>query len=241
MMLSASNMPVPDYDDDNDNDNGSDPGAKPTSVLLLPAFTVVEHVTPALVPDLIRYFVNNAVTTTTPLAAASKTSSSEEESPPTATIPPTPLRAHPSPHAAVILLCSHRTRDARCGISAPLLKREFERHLRALGLYRDAHDTRPGGVGVYFVSHVGGHRYAANVIVYRRRDFEWYKHGGVDGDAGGKDSGADEGAAQGIWIARVRPEDCEGIVRFTVLQGKVVRPGTQLRGGFDRERGVVSW
>jgi len=56
-----------------------------------------------------------------------------------------------------------------------------------------------------------------------------------------KEEGEEEGAAQCIWIARVRPEDCEGIVKFTVLQGKVVKPESQLRGGFDRERGVFSW
>ena len=94
-------------------------------------------------------------------------------------------------------------------------------------------DERPGGVGIYFINHVGGHKYAANVIIYRRRDFEWYK----------KTEGTEEeeGAAQGIWLARVRPQDCENIVRYTVLQGKVVKPGEQLRGGFDRERGVTSW
>jgi (2Fe-2S) ferredoxin len=94
-------------------------------------------------------------------------------------------------------------------------------------------DTRPGGVGIYFISHVGGHKYAANVIVYRRRDFEWYKRGETETD--------DEGAAQGIWLARVRPEECENIIRYTVLQGKVLKPGQQLRGGFDRERGLTSW
>jgi (2Fe-2S) ferredoxin len=96
-------------------------------------------------------------------------------------------------------------------------------------------DTRPGGVGVYFISHVGGHKYSANVIVYRRRDFEWYKRDGVNGNED------DEGAAQGIWLARVRPEECENIIRYTVLQGKVLKPGKQLRGGFDRERGLTSW
>ncbi|RJE18261.1 Sucrase ferredoxin domain-containing protein, partial [Aspergillus sclerotialis] len=134
------------------------------------------------------------------------------------------------------------TRDARCGQSAPLLKREFERHLRPLGLYRDLEDERPGGVGVYFISHVGGHKYAANCIVYRRRNFDWYKKG-ANGEENGSEngSGETEGAAQGIWLARVRPEDCENIVRYTVLQGKVVKPGIQLRGGFDRERGLISW
>ena len=48
-------------------------------------------------------------------------------------------------------------------------------------------------------------------------------------------------AVQGIWLARVRPEDCENLVRYTVLQGKLVKPQRQLRGGFDRERGLVSW
>ena len=48
-------------------------------------------------------------------------------------------------------------------------------------------------------------------------------------------------AVQGIWLARVRPEDCENIVRYTVLQGKLVKPKSQLRGGFDREKGLASW
>ena len=48
-------------------------------------------------------------------------------------------------------------------------------------------------------------------------------------------------AAQCIWLARVRPEDCENIVRYTILQGKVVKPKSQLRGGFDRGKQLVSW
>ena len=157
------------------------------------------------------------------------------------------FRTHPSPHRALILLCSQKTRDARCGQSAPLLRREFERHLRSLGLYRDLHDTRPGGVGIYFISHVGGHKYAANVMVYRRSSIAAAMP--TEGGSGvatpavldGEEGGEEEGAVQGIWLARVRPEDCEGIIKFTVLQGKVVKPERQLRGGFDRERGVVSW
>jgi hypothetical protein len=49
------------------------------------------------------------------------------------------------------------------------------------------------------------------------------------------------GAAQCIWIARVRPEDCENIVKYTVLQGKVSKPEYQLRGGFDRRTQLTSW
>jgi endonuclease V-like protein UPF0215 family len=48
-------------------------------------------------------------------------------------------------------------------------------------------------------------------------------------------------AAQCIWLARIRPEDCENVIRYTVLQGKVVKPDRQLRGGFDRCKQMVSW
>lgn len=240
LKLSASNIPVPDEY------HYHEPGKQPTTVLLLPGFTIVDHVTPALASDLITHFVNPAPTTTTPLTSGEDESPSTENQTETAATaatpaPQTPLRSRPSPHAAVILLCSQRTRDARCGQSAPLLKREFERHLRPLGLYRDLDDERPGGVGIYFISHVGGHKYAANVIVYRRRDFEWYKKQAQEGADGGSAESKDEGAAQGIWLARVRPEDCENVIRYTVLRGKVVKPKKQLRGGFDRERGLISW
>ena len=162
-------------------------------------------------------------------------------------------------------MCSQKTRDARCGQSAPLLRREFERLLRPVGLYRDLHDERPGGVGIYFISHVGGHKFSANVMVYRHSSVverPASANGHTNGteesleklkieDAKGQEVLLDankeqeaEGtgeAAQCIWLARVRPEDCENILRYTVLQGKVVKPGRQLRGGFDRSKQMASW
>lgn len=142
----------------------------------------------------------------------------------------------PIPHDYIILMCSHKTRDARCGQSAPLLRKEFERILRPMGMYRDMHDERPGGVGIYFINHVGGHKYSANVMIYRR---EGRRKDGTDEEIDGAPLAKE--AVQLIWLARVRPEDCENIVRYTVLQGKVVKPKSQLRGGFDRERGLTSW
>jgi len=114
------------------------------------------------------------------------------------------------------------------------------------------HDERPGGVGVYFISHVGGHKFAANVMVYRRcKTAAVDEHRGALEEDVNKDVGGEEGVgvrreewgegSQCIWLGRVRPEDCEGIVKQTVLKGKVVKPERQLRGGFDRERGLVSW
>jgi hypothetical protein len=197
LMISASDL-SPHRDDDNGDDDGPTDPTAPTMVLILPSFTFVDAVTSADIPELITRFVDSPTeaskTTTTRLPAS-----------------------RPCPNDYVILLCSHRRRDVRCGISAPLLKREFERHLRPLGLYRDQNDERPGGVGIHFVSHVKGHKYAANVLIYRKAE------------------------GQMIWLARIRPEHCEGIVKQTIMKGKIVHPEVQLRGGFDRSRDVTSW
>ena len=256
-MLSASNMPVPS----SSSDDPVPAANRPTTILLLPAFTIIENVTPASAADLLTHYISHAPTNTTPLQHTSSllsssplaTSSNGSTTPqhsdlettaiPTTTTPPprppTQFTTRPCPHQYLILLCSQRTRDARCGQSAPLLRKEFERHLRPLGLYRDLQDERPGGVGIYFISHMGGHKFSANVMVYRRAAKE--KMGAGEERRNGAEVEEDTGAAQCIWLARVRPEDCEGIVKFTVLQGKVVKPERQLRGGFDRERGLTSW
>ncbi|KAK3707582.1 hypothetical protein LTR37_012077 [Vermiconidia calcicola] len=237
LMLSASNMDLPDH---NSGPYGED---RPTTVLLMPAFQFVDNVTPKLVPELIRGVINKAATNTSPLRSRTATSNGTSAPDSTPTTPrnsdhslPAGLSFRNCPHKAVILMCSQATRDARCGQSAPLLRRELERHLRPLGLYRDLGDERPGGVGVYFISHVGGHKYSANMMVYRRAESRR-----TVGEQISQNEKGDGEAAQCIWLARVRPEDCENIVRFTVLQGKVVKPDRQLRGGFDRGRGVVSW
>ncbi|APA07905.1 hypothetical protein SS1G_00480 [Sclerotinia sclerotiorum 1980 UF-70] len=234
LMLSASNIPTPSHSADY---------SQPTTVVLLPAFIVIENVTPRSVPTLITEFIDKAPTNTTPLGPISIPKSLPDPLPSVGQ-----LTSRPSPHRALILLCSQKTRDARCGQSAPLLKKEFERHLRPLGLFRDLDDDRPGGVGIYFISHVGGHKYSANVMIYRRSDafgLDAVERANVDGDVmpsrlvpGEED---EKGAAQCMWLARVKPEDCEGIVKFTVLQGKLIKPESQLRGGFDRQKGVFSW
>lgn len=71
------------------------------------------------------------------------------------------------------------------------------------------------------------------MLVFRRQ--------GSAGTGSAASDEEDKEAAQCIWLGRIRPEDCENLVRYTVLQGKVVKPERQLRGGWDRGRGVVSW
>lgn len=209
-------------------------------VLLLPSFLYIDHVTPSNVPVLINDFVTPSTTNSQSIERGWRPPYPVSATPPADTTPTDQLFAHPCPHRYLILLCSQKTRDARCGQSAPLLRRELERQLRPLGLYRDLNDERPGGVGIYFISHVGGHKYSANMIVYRRSDAAGTGIASNAAPKGDEDDGLQE-AAQCIWLARVKPADCENIVRYTVLQGKVVKPNVQLRGGFDRGRGLVSW
>jgi hypothetical protein len=239
-MLSASNIPTPHHTSDY---------SEPTTVLLLPAFAIVENVTPATVPTLITDVIDRAPTNTSPLAPLTLPRTIHTPLPEPAPADLKELTIRPCPHSALILLCSQKTRDARCGQSAPLLRKELERHLRPLGLFRDLDDERPGGVGIYFISHVGGHKYSANVMVYRRPNAfgidDVARANLKEGEAMApkKEEGGDEnlGVAQCIWLARIRPEDCEGLVKYTVLQGKVIRPEKQLRGGFDRSKGLFSW
>lgn len=179
----------------------------PTTVMLFPAWLSVSNVTPATTPALIQHILNPSPTTSTPLS---------ETKLPDITSLPAPLQAKEIPHKYIIMLCSHKRRDARCGISAPILAKEFERQLRPLGLWRDLTDERPGGVGLYFINHVGGHKYSANVLIYRKED------------------------GMGVWLARVSPRHVEGIVKWTVLEGKVQR-AEMVRGGWLRCEGKVSW
>lgn len=109
------------------------------------------------------------------------------------------------PNQAYVFLCSHRTRDKRCGITAPLIKKEIDLHTRELGYYRDSGDDRPDGVKVGFINHIGGHKYAANVIIYLKR------------------------SGKNIWLARVNPNNVKPIVDECILNdGKIWVENTRL-------------
>lgn len=108
-----------------------------------------------------------------------------------------------------IFLCSHKTRDKRCGITAPLMKREMEIYLRDLGFYRDVSDNRPDGVRVAYINHVGGHKYVANVLMYSK-------------------------TGKNIWLARCRPQNVKPIIDECILaDGKVWSDKVRLIQKFD--------
>jgi len=73
---------------------------------------------------------------------------------------------------------------------------------------------------VGLISHIGGHKWAGNVIVYIPPSFS-----------------SNPLAGKGIWYGRVGPEHVEGIVGKTILDGKVIKE--LFRGGIDQDRGII--
>ncbi len=143
-----------------------------------------------------------------------------------------------------ILICSHGQRDSRCGILGPLLHAEFTRYINhrktsdrvsgpMLKATAGAFDPRSSlspdstssadssiNVNVGMISHVGGHKWAGNVIIYIPPTFECLP------------SGPHPLAGSGIWYGRVEPRHVEGIVEQTLLRGKVIQD--HFRGGITK-------
>ncbi len=85
-----------------------------------------------------------------------------------------------------IFVCAHEARDARCGACGPPLVEAFVAELGARGL--------EGQVTVRRTSHVGGHRFAGNVLIYPGGD----------------------------WYGYVTPDDVPRIIDQHMLKGKIV-------------------
>ncbi|OMP83829.1 Altered inheritance of mitochondria protein 32 [Diplodia seriata] len=122
----------------------------------------------------------------------------------------------------LVLICGHGGRDARCGILGPLLRQEFEDKLRAKGIDirpqpdLEQHHGNALSASVGLISHIGGHKYAGNVIIYIPKTLKEAGH---------------PLAGKGIWYGRVGPEQVEGVVEQTIVQGKVVKD--LFRGGIE--------
>lgn len=122
--------------------------------------------------------------------------------------------AHKWLSRAVIMICSHRKRDKRCGVTAAILQKEFKRILRAKDIFGDCE----GDVEIWLISHIGGHKFAGNVIVHKR-----------------------EGMA--VWYGRVDPCHCEAIVESTIERGEVLKElyrGSMV-DSFDLSRKKIAW
>ncbi|KAF5261230.1 hypothetical protein FOXYS1_8089 [Fusarium oxysporum] len=140
----------------------------------------------------------------------------------------------------LVLICGHTGRDARCGIMAPVLQTEFEDKLEMEGFdvlhgpvqvnlgdkQRIQGETGEGKTTarVGLISHIGGHKFAGNVIIYLPPDLKM-------GDEPHPLAGC------GIWYGRVDPKNVEGIVKETILRGNVV--ADMFRGGIDAEHKML--
>ncbi|KAL2815894.1 Sucrase/ferredoxin-like-domain-containing protein [Aspergillus granulosus] len=134
-------------------------------------------------------------------------------------------------HSPVVLICGHGGRDMRCGVMAPVLEEQFRRVLEARGLSTlvDASDSNidsPGRAHIGLISHIGGHKYAGNVIVYIPKGMKY-----------GDSSTPHPLAGKGIWYGRIEPKHVEGVVEETILGGKVL--SDHFRGGIDQNGDIL--
>ncbi|KAG1672296.1 hypothetical protein FOA52_004311 [Chlamydomonas sp. UWO 241] len=91
--------------------------------------------------------------------------------------------------ASLVLVCAHKLRDKRCGVAAPLIMEELRAECTKHGLGNQ--------VAVMGCSHVGGHKFAGNLIVY--------------------------GPGGGHWYGRVKPCHAAAIVDTHIVQGRVIK------------------
>lgn len=147
------------------------------------------------------------------------------------------------PYSCLILLCSHKRRDKRCAITAPVLEKTFTQYLEREGwevhtdledmsseptlelllstgnansadpetVYQSQLTALPAQRRALILrnSHVGGHKFAGNVIIYTP-------------------------AGASVWYGRVTSHHVESIVKNTVIGGCVLPP--ILRGGLNLAR-----
>jgi len=130
-----------------------------------------------------------------------------------------------------ILICSHRSRDSRCGVLGPLLRDEFAKYLSSKNVpvetghfccnrrITEAGPFRPEfPINIGLISHVGGHKWAGNVIVYIPSDWgtTWQSRHLTAGSLS-------KVAGMGVWYGRVEPKHVEGIVEETLFKGSVIK------------------
>lgn len=131
-------------------------------------------------------------------------------------------------HSPTVLICGHGGRDMRCGTMAPVLESEFQRVLQSSGFTSVDSDTvdGPQQANVGLISHVGGHKYAGNVILYIPPQMRL-----------GTSAALHPLAGKGIWYGRVEPKHVQGIVNETILGGRVVTD--HFRGGIDQTGDIL--
>lgn len=143
----------------------------------------------------------------------------------------------------MILICGHGGRDMRCGVMGPVLRQEFETQLPGEGVQvlqgpanidvePSASAAKSGAVKkaaltarVGLISHIGGHKFAGNVIIYLPPSMKT-SQGQPHPLAG-----------HGIWYGRVEPKHVHGIITETIFDGNVIKD--MFRGAITPDRKIV--
>ncbi|CAO3639965.1 unnamed protein product [Cunninghamella echinulata] len=116
---------------------------------------------------------------------------------------PSTFDVQPSPWDQLILICGHQKKDKRCGTIGPLLQRSFENIIQQQQQNKK-HQSANQNIQVMLVSHLGGHAFAGNVVLYT--------HHGL----------------RAIWYGRVTPCQCEDIINHSLNKDQILQQ--HLRG-----------
>ncbi|CAI9763178.1 unnamed protein product [Fraxinus pennsylvanica] len=92
-----------------------------------------------------------------------------------------------------VFVCAHNNRDRRCGVCGHVLIEKFKEDIESKGLQNQ--------VVVTACSHVGGHKYAGNVIIF-------------SADA--------EGKISGNWYGYVTPNDVPELIDQQIGKGEII-------------------
>lgn len=93
-----------------------------------------------------------------------------------------------------VFVCAHGSRDRRCGVCGPPLIKKFKEEINIRGL-QDKVFVSP-------CSHIGGHKYAGNVIIFSRM--------------------GDEGEVKGNWYGYVSPDDVPALLDQHIAAGEIL-------------------
>lgn len=138
-----------------------------------------------------------------------------------------------------ILICGHGGRDLRCGVMRPALQAEFERVLRRKGFTINCDKNNaaivdgPAHANIGSISHIGGHKYAGNVIIYIPPALMTTSPSSSSSPTSTAVSSPSPLAGKGIWYGRVEPKHVEGLVEETIVNGTVVEE--HFRGGIGMD------
>ncbi|KAI1421339.1 Sucrase/ferredoxin-like-domain-containing protein [Xylaria sp. FL1777] len=141
----------------------------------------------------------------------------------------------------LVLICGHGGRDMRCGKMGPVLQAEFERQLPQAGLevlhgplldesvsapaLSGTGGEKPPTARVGLISHIGGHKFAGNIIIYLPPTFK-NRAGNIHPLAG-----------HGIWYGRIEPKHVEGVIQATIVEGNVI--ADHFRGAIKQNGEII--